>query len=518
MFSLSYLFNLLFLRFLSIPVLGEYVMLQTLSLIFLGFFILLLFSSMVTSLSTEFMSSDLDHLFSTDLTGRVLFWAKSGEALFHAGWMVIVFAYPVLVSYGHAIGAPWFYYPMAFVVLYPFVLIPFAIGNFIINLVMYFIPVKRVRSVMIGLGVTFGALLIYLFRLLSPRILFEPELARDRYRQLLEVLDVGQLTGLPSHHAAYLLHRITSEDVGGVYYHGSWLLGMALAIPLLVGFASQHWYRESWLRTREGRPNHGSGLSVSGWRIWSIVPSQYAALFKKELLQFLRQATQWSQLLVLGGIVVVYVSNLLKVPATSEFLNYVIFFVNMVLIGFVMTAICVRFVFPSISFEGEYFWIVRSAPLTMYQFFAQKALFYVIPVGLLGGLTAIITNGSLAVSWTLRSWSVLFLTGLSITLTASALTIGAYFPKFNFDHFGEVVTSAGSVIYMVFGMFYVVGIVALSVLPVYYTMNVYPEGGLLLESVFPATVLVLTIVNLLVGFVLLGLGARKVDDFSSGRL
>lgn len=518
--SLVYLFNQLFLEFLQVPVLGIYVMLQTLSLIFLSFFLLLLFSSMVTSLSTQFMSSDLDFLFSTDIHGSTLYWAKFGEALFHAAWMVVVFAYPILVSYGYAIGAPWFFYPVALIILIPFVLVPFSLGSFIVNAVLYFIPVRRVRSVLVAVGVVFGISIIYILRLLSPRLLFEPNIARDRFVEFLSTLRVGKLTGLPSYHAAYSLHRITADAYWKAAYHGIVLLFMAVLATLLLGYLSQYWYRESWLRTREGRPNQQRLVTVDDWAIWSIVPGRFAGLFKKEILQFIRQATQWSQLLVLGGIMFVHVSNLLEIPAESQFLNYVLFFINLALIGFVMTAVCVRFVFPSISFEGEYFWIVRSSPISMYEFFLQKTLFYVIPISLLGLLLAVITNSVLAISWTLWGWSILFLTGLSLVLTSGALTAGTYFPKFHFDHFGEVVTSAGSVIYMVFGMFYVAGLVGVSVLPVYYifTGSKVAGGPELLRSLFPGTVVVLTILNILITIFLLGMGSRKIQDYASGRL
>jgi ABC-2 type transport system permease protein len=519
MVSLTYLFTLLFMEFLTVPVLGIYVMLQTLSLIFLSFFFLLFFSSMVTSLSTQYMSRDLEHLFATDLDSRILYWSKAGEALFHAGWMVVVFAFPVLISYGYAIESPWYYYPASFLVLFPFVLIPFSLGNFLVNTVLYFIPVRRVRSVLLGVGITFGIIMVFVLRLLSPRLLFEPDLARERFVEFLGTLEVGNFTGLPSHHAAYFLHNMTSQEFGDVLYHGIWLLGLALLVPLVLGSIAQYWYRESWLRTREGRPAQSRVVSLGSWGNWSLVGVRLSALLKKELLQFLRQATQWSQLLVLGGIVVVHVSNLMEIPASDQFLNHVLFFVNIALIGFVMTAVCVRFVFPSISFEGEYFWIVRTAPISMFQFFIQKTLFYVLPIGILGAVLAIITNSVLAVSWGLWAWSVVLLTGLSVTLTAGALTAGTFFPKFDYDHFGEVVTSAGSVIYMVFGMFYVAGVVGICIGPIYYALSTYGGAGTrMLETVFPGTVLILTLINLVVGLGCLWLGARKIEDYSFGRL
>ncbi|MFB6346005.1 MAG: hypothetical protein ABEK50_09565 [bacterium] len=301
MLSLSFLFNQLFMEFLTIPVLGKYVMLQTLSLVFLSFFLLLLFSSMVTSLSTQFMSNDLNFLFGTHLSGKVLYWMKSGEAIFHSSWMVVVFAFPILISYGHSVNSPWYYYPSALIVLFPFVVIPYSLGSFLVNAVLFFIPIRRVRAVLVAIGCIFGIIMVYVLRLLSPELLFQPELARNLFVDFLGTLEVGKMTGLPSYHASYFLHSLTARNFTGAGYHMAWLSGLSILSIVLLGGVAQFWYSPSWLRTQEGRPEQSRLLDIKNWSLWEIFPPAYAALFKKEVMRFLRQTAQWSQLLVLGA-------------------------------------------------------------------------------------------------------------------------------------------------------------------------------------------------------------------------
>ncbi|MFB6355509.1 MAG: hypothetical protein ABEJ65_03220, partial [bacterium] len=209
MISLTYLFYKLFAKFLTIPMLGRFVMLQTLSLIFLSFFLLLLFSSMVTCLGTQYMSSDLPMLYSAPISSRVLYWAKWGEALFHSTWMVLVFGYPVLISYGITTQAPWYFYVVSLVAMIPFVMTPASIGGLIVNGLLYWVPIKRVRAVLVGIGIIFGSGMVYVLRLFSPRLLFEPDLARNLFVDFLGSLRVAEWTGMPSYHAAMTLHEIT---------------------------------------------------------------------------------------------------------------------------------------------------------------------------------------------------------------------------------------------------------------------------------------------------------------------
>ena len=90
-------------------------------------------------------------------------------------------------------------------------------------------------------------------------------------------------------------------------------------------------------------------------------------LVLKELRLFFRDTTQWSQLILLAVLVVVYVFNIKYLPLRGEgitfFLVNVIPFLNLVLAGFVLASIAARFIFPSVSLEGRTLWLLRSSPM-----------------------------------------------------------------------------------------------------------------------------------------------------------
>jgi ABC-2 type transport system permease protein len=526
MVSLTYLFYRLFTEFLTIPILGRFVMLQTLSLIFLSFFFLLLFSSMVTNLGTQYMSSDLELLFSKPVDTRVIYWAKWGEALFHSTWMVLVFGYPVLLSYGMATNSPWFFYPVAFLMMFPFVIIPASIGTFVVNSILYLIPIKRVRAIMVAIGIVFGTGMVYVLRLLRPRLLFQPELARNLFMDFIQELRMVEITGLPSYHAAYTLHEITANRPYSSGYHGIVLIGIAIGAVVVFGWLGQRWYLESWLRTQEGRPRQQSMVSLDGVsRLFNMLPNPFRPLMRKETLIFLRETTQWSQLLVLLGIVVVHVLNLSELPGSESLLTYVLYFFNMVLIGFILTAVCVRFVFPSISFEGKPFWIIRSGPVSMTQFFLEKTLFFLVPVGFLGVVLITVTNGMLPIGWDLRLWATVLVGVMSVTLTAGALAFGAIFPKFDYDHFGEVMTSAGSVLYMLCGMFYVAGTVGALLLPLQMGLvdprffQVMSRGHWVgMGNWYARSVMFLSLASLALTALLLWMASKAVHDYEFSQI
>ena len=109
------------------------------------------------------------------------------------------------------------------------------------------------------------------------------------------------------------------------------------------------------------------------------------ALVLKDFKSFFRDTTQWSQLILLTALVIVYLYNfrvlpLDKTPLPTFFLQNLVSFLNMALAGFVLSAVSVRFVFPAVSLEGLSFWTIRSSPLSPRTFLWGKFWTSLIPL------------------------------------------------------------------------------------------------------------------------------------------
>ncbi|HKA54183.1 MAG TPA: hypothetical protein VKJ47_11025, partial [Candidatus Binatia bacterium] len=80
--------------FRTIPDLGPVLSQKLLSMMFLTFFAILLFSNVITSLSTFFLSRDLLLLVPAPVSPSCLFAAKFVETLVDSSWMVLLFSGP----------------------------------------------------------------------------------------------------------------------------------------------------------------------------------------------------------------------------------------------------------------------------------------------------------------------------------------------------------------------------------------------------------------------------------------
>src|SRR6185312_13932375 len=116
------------------------------------------------------------------------------------------------------------------------------------------------------------------------------------------------------------------------------------------------------------KSQEGSGRVATRGRARSdmllgVLPATRRQLVLKELRLFFRDTTQWSQLILLVVLVVVYVFNIRFLPLRGDgitfFLANIIPFLNLVLAGFVLASIAARFIFPSVSLEGRTWWLLK---------------------------------------------------------------------------------------------------------------------------------------------------------------
>src|SRR4029078_5443891 len=90
-------------------------------------------------------------------------------------------------------------------------------------------------------------------------------------------------------------------------------------------------------------------------------------LLLKDAKVFFRDVSQWSQLLLLVALMLLYLYDLRfldldRIPYMSGVVKNVYAFVNLGMTGLVMATVAVRFVFPSVSSEGAAFLMVRISP------------------------------------------------------------------------------------------------------------------------------------------------------------
>ena len=120
--------------FSSIEVIGTLLSSKLLSMVFLAFFSLLIFSNVITALSTYFLSDDLQLLNALPLSRPQFYAGRFIENIVNSSWTVLFFSFPVFLAYGMVYSASLSYYLTLAGVIVPFLLIAAAVGIMLILL------------------------------------------------------------------------------------------------------------------------------------------------------------------------------------------------------------------------------------------------------------------------------------------------------------------------------------------------------------------------------------------------
>jgi ABC-2 type transport system permease protein len=467
--------------FQGIESLGNFLAAKLLSMVFLVFFSFLIFSNIITSLSTFYLSQDLQLIFSLPVSLQDIYSARFIDTLIKSSWMVLVFGLPVFLAYGTIYHVSLFFYGLCLVVFIPFLMIASSVGIIITMTLIHFFPARRTKDVLFILSIIFLVFLFLLFRFLKPESLVDPE----RFASVMDYFAAMRSfssPALPSYWATEcLLPSLQSSYKGSSFFYFLMLWSTSLGLLVTGNWSAARLYFQGWSKSQESRRLRFSQSSFFNRAIDVLVwPFSIStrAIIEKDLKVFFRDTTQWSQLLLLLSLVIVYLYNFKvlpfdKSPIPSFYLQNLFSFLNLGLAGFVLTAIAVRFVFPAVSLEGEAFWIIRTSPFSIKKLLINKFLMSLIPLLTLAEILTVITNYFLKVTPFMMILSSLTIFFMTFGITSLGVGMGAIYPRFKHTSSAEISTGFGGLLYMLYAM----GLISLTVIlearPVYLLFTSY---------------------------------------------
>ena len=445
--------------------LGDYLIRIGLSWLFLTFLSFLAFSGVVSALSTFFLSDDLRLVVASPVSARRVFHARFARTLAQAAWRVVVFLVPVLTGIGLAKCAPWSFVAVATLTVAPFVVIPVGLGAAVTLLLVNVFPARRARDILMLMGLVFATSLVILLRVIQPERLLRVE-SMPVVTDFFATLQSPVTPLLPSFWAGEAIFAGLQGAPDWLHLGALWTTAAAVVVGLAAAF--ERWHFAGYSKAQEARK-----ARFAEWRVVDglvgLLPMGPVRrqLLVKDLKVFLRDVSQWSQLLLLLALVLVYLYNfrvldLDKIPYMSGFLKNVYAFLNMGMAGFVMATVTVRFVFPAVSAEGAAFWIIRTAPISLRDFLWSKFWTGLVPVLVLTECLTIVGNELLGTDPFLKWVAAVSVAFMSFALVGLAAGLGARYPRFAADNPSQVAGSYGGVAFMVLAVLYVLAMIGLT--------------------------------------------------------
>jgi ABC-2 type transport system permease protein len=466
-------------------VFGPPLMERLFGMVMMAFFFMLIFSNLIITLSTTYISKEIDFYMGSPVRFHDIFVLKLIESIVYSSWAFAILSFPIFVAFGTARHVSLWFYPLTILLVVPFLVIPAGIGAILTMTFAAYFPARKTRLVFIILGAAAIGITVLLVRVLGARnILYS--LDAGNFSQIMSLLQFGSLPILPN----FWLTQGTVAAGAGHYanfiYWFLMLVSTALMCVQLCFWLIPKLYYRGWTLARESSAIAKGRRALLGFGLVDAIlrplRAPIRAFVSKDIKTFWRDPTQWTQLIMLFGLLFIYIGNIRSVATHTGTIDIflprwqtILSFFNMGATCFILSILTTRFVYPMLSLEGRQFWIIGLAPLKREHLVWEKYWMSWATALVITEALMIFSNVILNVSAFMMVLSTATILLMSFGLTSLAVGLGAMTPNFKEDNPARIANGLGGTLNVILSLIYVGFIIALELYPTY----MYESGNYL---------------------------------------
>ncbi len=460
--------------------LEDVVLYHLFSIYFLALAIMLSFSNGIIMYGSLYKSEEAKFLLSCPLAPEHIFLYEFIETVFFSSWAFVFLGAPFLLGYGVVHETPWSFYPLSFLYLLIYLLIPGALGSLAAMVLVTFF-VKRTKIaffVIVGVLVSAGVVVAYrLLQVRAPGGVPTPAWVEEIFGKI----RFTQHPLLPSRWATLALMDFSE----GLLKEGAFYLVLTFSNALFL-FTVAYLFAARYLRVgfsdamagRKGRRRRWSIFERVGDLFFRFLSPEMRLVLMKDIKTFWRDPVQWTQFLVFFGLLGVYFLNLRQFAydVRLPYWRNLVSFLNLLATCLTLATFTGRFIFPLLSLEGRKFWILGLLPISRVKLVRGKFLFSLMGTLLVSTILVVVSDTMLRI----EGWMLvlhLVLTGvISLGLSGIAVGLGARFPNFREDNPSKIVSGFGGTLCLMLSLFFIVAVVLAAAVPchLYYAREVLP--------------------------------------------
>lgn len=468
---------------------GEALARRLLSMALMTFGIFIVVSSMISGVSTLYRSDETAFLLTLPIRGGSVARFRTVESWFYAGWAMLLLGVPVVLAYTGSLRQPLttsVYGVLTFPLL---VLSWLGAGGLLLAL---FSRMGRLSTLWKAVGATVilaAAGILLLVSSSAPEEIVIPDAAATEaaVQRFVASLPATGWSGWP--HTLYgssIAHLAAGQTSGALLR--TLIMGLeGMGLAALAIFLTGRGFRRRFSRV---------GQTLSGGRSsarWVLSGGRIRAFFGKDLLLFLRDPVQWSQLGLLVGLFLLYAANLRRFPMDfgSPVWLSVAVFMNISFSGFVTATLLVRFAFPAVSLEGPGLGAILQVPGGRKLLLRAKwviSFLAVTPLMVGAALASAVSIGAGELLLVESGGAMLLLCAVLVSINIS---LGAIYPRFDDNNAANIASGQGGIIAAFVSTAFVLLVVAsLSWVTRSYMVMGYRESAMLQPLLRAAAVIV----------------------------
>jgi ABC-2 type transport system permease protein len=496
---------------------GQFLYHRFLSMLLYVFFVTVNLGNMIVCYATMFKSDEVKFLMGLPISHEKIFLLKFVDNFFYSSTTLTLLGLSWLLGYGSTYNMPWtFYFVAMFLVFLPFMLIS---GLLAVLILMGMIKVAARVGIRLLLAALVGVylLVVYLYFQMTNPVQLVQEVMKyyPDVNQYFGYLDAPASRFLPNHWVSEFLYwSVRGEPEAALPWFFILVLVM-LALMIIAALLAHKYYYTSWLSASDTQSFRLVRSRALRFRFLQLAKAgrferQLDVMMKRDFWMFFREPSQWLHLMLMSALLLVFLVSLsaLELRLTQPLLQTTSFLVVFLFNGFLVASLLLRFVFPAISLEGEPFWCVRSAPVSLRKLYLFKmviALVLVVAIAesLVAASTYLLRSDPVLVRFVLATMG-----SIAVGLTGLNLGAGAYFAAYREKNPIRIASSQGASLTFLASMSYLSFCAMIIVLPLKrYFDNLILRGWLTTDWMVLPIVLV-AVLSVVVFVVSTGVGLR----------
>lgn len=453
---------------------GQFLFHRLLSMLLYVFFITVNLGNMIVSYSTLYKSQEVNFLMAMPISHTKIFLIKFVDNFFYSSSTLTLVGFAILLGYGSVFQLSWtFYFFTMFFVLLPFMLIAGILAVMILTALIKVATRIGVRWLLaIIIGGYLAAIYLY-FKITNPvQLVHEVMKHYPNVNEYFGYLDPPFVRYLPNHWVTEFLYwSVNGEFARAIPYFTLLFLTM-LGLIVLAGMFAHRYYYGAWLAVSDLQAMKGPGEKRIRLRFLefgrkAFLKPQTDVFIRRDILLFFREPSQWMHLLLMMVLLMIFLISIgtLELKLTQPLMQAVSFLVVFLFNGFLIASIALRFVFPSVSLEGDTFWSVRSSPLSVRKLYWYKFTGAFLLVLIIAELLSVASISMLRNNILLTQVAAASTAFVTLALIGLNLGSGTYFATFKEKNPIRVASSQGASLTFLASMVYLAAISSVLLVP-----------------------------------------------------
>lgn len=452
--------------------LGLFLLHRFLSMLLFVYFISINVGNIIVSYATLYRSSEVSYFFTKPVSHVSVFVVKFLENFFYSSGTFFLMAISVLVGYGSHFHMPWtFYLRTMLLMMIPFMLIAGCVGVITLMAFMRFAESLGLKRIIACLASLYLGIMYAYFAATNPmRLVAAVSQYYPHVDQYFGFLDPAFVRYLPNHWIAESLYWTMRGDPSlGLSYTLLLLLATAVIAAAMVAVAKRLYF-DGWLasmRLQAGGGSRSVGTSLVSLDRAPRLRIQTSVLLKKEILQFIREPSQWIHMGVISLLILTFLASIatINLRQSLPFLQTISYTVVLLFNAFLIASIALRFVFPGISIEGTNFWKILSAPVSRSKVYWLKFALAAVPIFLASESLVLFSHRSLMDAPGLVAANAVIMAAVAFALIGLNQGAGSYFTDFRERNPIRVASSQSATLTFLASLSYLTLVVAIVFFP-----------------------------------------------------